>query len=77
MTEKCQRETASNMTLGKVITRLQSSRIRYNPADDYSLIMDILIGTMTEVCPNCKALKFNGETKGMFCTTRKIKVSQL
>jgi hypothetical protein len=32
---------------------------------------------MTEVCPYCKALKFNGETKGMCCASGKIKLPQL
>ncbi|XP_013793811.1 uncharacterized protein LOC106477832 [Limulus polyphemus] len=32
---------------------------------------------MTEACPDCKALKFNGETKGMCCATGKIKLPQL
>jgi hypothetical protein len=36
-----------------------------------------LIGTMTEVCPYCKALKFNAETKGMCCAAGKIKLPQL
>ncbi|VDN00368.1 unnamed protein product, partial [Onchocerca ochengi] len=40
---------------------------RYNPADNYSLNPHVLIGTMNEVCPYCKALKFKGEAKGMCC----------
>ncbi|GFX08931.1 hypothetical protein TNCV_2966421 [Trichonephila clavipes] len=58
-------------------TLLVKAIIRYNPGDDYCLSQDILIGTMTEVCHNCKALKLNGETKGMCCTNRKIKLPQL
>jgi hypothetical protein len=32
---------------------------------------------MTEMCPYCKALKFNAETKGMCCAAGKIKLPQL
>ncbi|GFW62107.1 hypothetical protein TNCV_1685381 [Trichonephila clavipes] len=46
----------------------------YNPAEDYSLSQDIVIGTMTEVGPNFKALKFKGETKG--CAVLLEKYSQ-
>lgn len=50
---------------------------RYNPANDYSLNRDVLIGDITEVRPYCKALKFNGETKGMCCAAGKIKLPHL
>ncbi|GFY27147.1 uncharacterized protein TNCV_2067681 [Trichonephila clavipes] len=49
---------------------------QYNPAD-YRLSQHVLISAITEVCPYCKTLKFKGETKGMFCTTGKIKLPQL
>ncbi|GFU22571.1 hypothetical protein TNCV_1304511 [Trichonephila clavipes] len=32
---------------------------------------------MMEVYPYCNVLEFKGETKGMFCTTEKIKLPQL
>ncbi|GFU60981.1 uncharacterized protein TNCV_3372921 [Trichonephila clavipes] len=54
-----------------------SLAFRYNPAEDYSLNQHVLIGTMTVVCPYCKAPKFSGETKGMHCTAGKIKLPQL
>ncbi|GFU25863.1 uncharacterized protein NPIL_157991 [Nephila pilipes] len=50
---------------------------RYNPGEDYSLSWHVLIGTMTVVCPYCKALKFCGETKGMCCAAGKIKLLNL
>ena len=49
----------------------------YNPDEDYSLSQHVHIGTMTEVCPYCKALKFKGETKGLCCASGKIKLPQL
>jgi len=36
---------------------------RYSPVDDYSRCVQI--GTMSKICPYCKALKFNSETMGM------------
>ena len=32
------------------------------PSDDYSLSQDVQIRTISEVCPYCKAVKFNGKT---------------
>ncbi|XP_045429827.1 stress response protein NST1 [Pipistrellus kuhlii] len=78
--ERLQRKTADQY---QTQLRAQQSRdchrlaFQYNPADDYSLSWHILIGTVTEVCPYCKALKFNAETKGMCCVARKIKLPQL
>jgi hypothetical protein len=61
--ERRQRATADQRQ-----TRLRSQQSRdynrlafpYNPVDDYTLSRHVLIGTMTQVCPYCKALKFNG-----------------
>ena len=50
---------------------------RFYPAEDYSLSRHVLIGTMTEVFPYCKALKFMGETKGVCCVVEKIKLPHL
>ncbi|VDM92530.1 unnamed protein product [Onchocerca ochengi] len=67
--------------VGRVL-QLQQSRyynrlvFRYNPANNYCLSLHILIGALTEVCPHCKALKFNEETKGMCCAAEKIKQPQ-
>jgi len=47
------------------------------PVDDYSLSRCVQIGTMSKICPYCKALKFNGETKGMCCASGKVKLPQL
>ena len=80
MAERRQRETADQR---QTRLRAQQSRdynrlaFRYNPVDDYNLSRYVLIGTMTEVCPYCKALKFNGEPKGMCCAAGKIKHPQL
>jgi len=49
----------------------------YCPSDDYSLSRDVHIGTISEICPYCKALKFNGETMGMCCASGKVKLPQL
>ena len=32
---------------------------------------------MSKICPYCKALKFNGETMGMFCASGKVKLPLL
>ena len=32
---------------------------------------------MSKMCPYCKALKFNGETIGMYCASGKVKLPQL
>ncbi|GFS82180.1 hypothetical protein TNCV_250301 [Trichonephila clavipes] len=45
--------------------------------EDSRLTQHVLIRSMTEVYPYCNALKFKGETKGMFCSTGKIKLPQL
>ncbi|GFW15915.1 uncharacterized protein TNCV_4431881 [Trichonephila clavipes] len=50
---------------------------RYNPVEDYRLSQHVLISTMSKVYPYCNALKFKGETKGMFCTAEKIKLPLL
>jgi len=47
---------------------------RYDPNQDYSSSRHVVIGTMTSVCPYCKALKFTGETKGMCCASGKIRL---
>ncbi|VDK80692.1 unnamed protein product [Onchocerca ochengi] len=50
---------------------------QYNRSDDYSLSLHVFIDIMTEVCPYYKAMKLNGETKGMCCVAGKIKLPQL
>ena len=50
---------------------------KYYPSDDYSLSRDVQIGIMSEICPYCKALEFNGETMGMCCASGKVKLPQL
>ena len=50
---------------------------RYSPVDDYCLSRCVQIGTMSKICPYCKALKFNGETMGMCCASGKVKLPQL
>ena len=32
---------------------------------------------MSKICPYCKALKFNGQTMGICCTSGKVKLPQL
>ena len=50
---------------------------RYSPVDDYSLSRCVQIGTMSKICPYCKALKFNGETMGMCCASGQVKLPLL
>ena len=50
---------------------------RYSPVDDYTLSRCVQIGTMSKICPYCKALKFNGETMGMCCASGKVKLPLL
>jgi len=49
---------------------------KYHPSDYHSLSRDVQIGTMSEICPYGKVLKFNGETMGMCCASGKIKLPQ-
>lgn len=78
--ERHQRETADQRQL-----RLRAQQLcdynrlafQYNPAGDYSFSRHVLIGTTTEVCAYFKALKFNGETKGMCYAAGKTKLPQL
>ncbi|GFT37424.1 hypothetical protein TNCV_150331 [Trichonephila clavipes] len=51
----------------KVVDQREDSRFRQH----------VLIYTMMELYPYCNAQEFKGETKGMFCTTDKIKLPQL
>ena len=44
---------------------------------DYSLSRCVQIGTMSKICPYCKALKFKGKTMGMCCASGKLKLSKL
>ncbi|GFY05991.1 hypothetical protein TNCV_3862951 [Trichonephila clavipes] len=50
---------------------------RYNRVEDSRFRQHVLIYTMMEVYPYCNVLEFKGETKGMFCTTEKIKLPLL
>lgn len=78
--ETPQRETAAQ---SQSRLRAQQSRdcnpfaFRYNPAVCYGLSQHVLIGTMTELCPYCKALKFNGQIKGTYCVAGKIKLPRI
>ncbi|GFW68796.1 hypothetical protein TNCV_3640101 [Trichonephila clavipes] len=47
---------------------------RYNPVEDSRFRQHVVIYTMMEVYPYFNVLEFKGETKGMFCTTEKIKL---
>ena len=49
----------------------------YCPSDDYSLSRDVHIGTTSEFCPYCKALKFNGETMETCYASGKVKLPQI
>ncbi|GFU26256.1 uncharacterized protein NPIL_266621 [Nephila pilipes] len=70
-------QMAERRQQGKAYQPYNRLAFRYNPGEDYSLSRHVLIGTMTLVCPYCKALKFSGETKGMCCGAGKIKLPQL
>ncbi|GFT19643.1 uncharacterized protein NPIL_659171 [Nephila pilipes] len=70
-------QMAERRQQGKAYQLYNLLAFRYNPGEDYNLSRHVLIGTMTVVCPYCKALKFSGETKGMCCAAGKIKLPQL
>ncbi|GFS89349.1 uncharacterized protein NPIL_207001 [Nephila pilipes] len=70
-------QMAERRQQGKAYQPYNHLAFRYNPGEDYSLSRHVLIGTMTVVCPHCKALKFCGESKGMRCAAGKIKLPQL
>ncbi|GFU08647.1 uncharacterized protein NPIL_244021 [Nephila pilipes] len=71
-------QMAERRQQGKAYQPYNRLAFRYNPGEDYSLSRRVLLmGAMTVVCLYCKALKFSGETKGMCCAARKIKLPQL
>ncbi|GFS43912.1 uncharacterized protein NPIL_678141 [Nephila pilipes] len=70
-------QMAERRQQGKAYQPYNRLAFRYNLGEDYSLSRHVLIVTMTVVCPYCKALKFRGETKGMYCAAGKIKLPQL
>lgn len=47
----------------------------YSPTKDYQHHPTILIGEMDKECPDCRALKWPGEAKGMCCTGGKVKLT--
>lgn len=50
---------------------------RYNSAIDYSGDQSVTIGSMSTVCPHCKAFKYRNETPGLCCANGKVKLSPL
>lgn len=50
---------------------------RYNAAIDYSADQAVAIGSMSVICPHCKALKYRNETPGLCCASRKVKLAPL
>ena len=75
----CQREIAKRKRAEESQEQPKNYRLafRYSPVDDYSLSRCVQIGTMSKICPYCKALKFNDETMGMCCGSGKVKRPQL
>ncbi|XP_044597579.1 uncharacterized protein LOC123274154 [Cotesia glomerata] len=47
-----------------------NSGYSYNPLIDYK--KESYIGQMSIICPDCKALKFKGESKGLCCSSGKV-----
>ena len=47
------------------------SNFSYNPHIDYK--QGSHIGYMSIICSDCKALKFKGESKGLCCSSVKVK----
>lgn len=63
--------------------RMQASRdsaslyraaFQYNHQIDYCSHKSAVIGTMSKVCPHCKALKFKNEPQGLCCSIGKVKL---
>jgi len=50
---------------------------RYSPGNNYTFSRCIQIGTISKICPYCKALKFNSETMGISCASGKAIFLQL
>lgn len=50
---------------------------RYNVTIDYSADQSVAIGSMSVVCPHCKALKYRNETHGLCCASGKVKLAPL
>ncbi|VDN00511.1 unnamed protein product, partial [Onchocerca ochengi] len=79
----CELDYLRQLQICFLLNRMNQSRdynrlaFHYNPADDYSLSPHVLIGTVNEVCPYCKALKSKGEEKRMCYAAGKIKLPQL
>lgn len=64
--ERHQGERADQCQTGLRVQQLRDYNrlaFQYTPSDDYSLSRHILISTVTEVCPYCKAPKSNAKTK--------------
>ena len=67
-----QRDNAKRKRAEESQKQRQNHRLafRYSQVDDYSLSRCVQIGTVSKICPYCKALKFNGETMGMCCVPK-------
>ena len=74
-----QRDNAKRKRAEESQEQRQNYRLafRYSTVDDYSLSRCVQSGTMSKICPYCKALKFNGETMRMCCASGKVKLPQL
>ncbi|XP_054734508.1 uncharacterized protein LOC129241988 [Anastrepha obliqua] len=60
-----------------IVQNLNGAAFAYNNLYDYSLHNSVVIGTMTDVCKHCKALKFQNETDGLCCSGGKVKLPEL
>ncbi|VDO35127.1 unnamed protein product [Onchocerca flexuosa] len=64
-----------------VLNRMNATGIEWlkdiKEKQEISFDPHVLICITIEMCSYCKALKFNGETKGMCCVGEKIKLPQL
>ena len=52
----------------------KNAAYNYNKDIDYKSDNRITIVSMNVVCTYCKAYRFKGETKGLFCNQGKVKV---
>lgn len=69
----------SNRARRQINVALDTHRaaFRYNATIDYSADQSVAIGSMSVVCPHCKALKYRHETPGLCCASGKVKLARL
>lgn len=69
--------TRSQLSVSLDSIDLNRLAFRYNHETSYSSHTSIQIGTMTQICGHCKALKFSNEAPGSCCASGKVKLPPL